>query len=439
MQDRQVVTCFLVHRGRIALLRRSERVATFQGAWAGVSGTVDRGRTPGEQALAEIREETGRDDARLLVTGPPVAVEAPGYQTRFLVHPFLFHVPSDVLRLDWEHTEARFMRRDEIPGLPTVPGLLEVFDAVGSAGSLAGAVQAICDGIRDDRSRGAGDLAADALDALALCRLADAFHGAGASDWRRVAGRLSTTRPGMEAIRTAVARGAVDAAAAVDAGDAAEAIFAARDRTRSARFVAARAAAAWLEARGVRRVLTLSRSAAVAATIDHLDPAVGVTVLESRPLGEGVGMARELAASGRDVRLMPDAALFTALGTCDAGLIGADGILAGGHVINKVGSGAAAAACRQAGLPLLVVAEGIKASPMDAALDLEEAEWDPGDCGAATPLSPLFERVPADLVDGIATEGGVAAPGDIAAAAESLRRALAGADLWTLFYGTGSP
>lgn len=438
MQDRQVVTCFLVHRGRIALFKRSDRVATFQGSWAGVSGTVERGRSPEEQALAEIREETGREDARRLVTGPPVPVEAPELRLRFVVHPFLFHLPSDTLDLDWEHSEARFVRLDEVAALRTVPGLREAFDAVGSPEALAAAIHALREGIRDDRIRGAGDLAADALDALALCRLTDAFHGPGAGDWRRVAGDLAVLRPGMEAIRTALARGALDAQAAVDDGDAAESLLAAHARLISARFAAARAAAAWLEARGVRRLLTLSRSSAVAATIDRLDPAVGVTVLESRPLGEGLDLARYIAASGRTVRITPDAALFTALGTCDAALIGADGVLAGGDVINKIGSGAVAAACHQAGLPFLVVTEGIKASPVDTALDLEEAAWDPGDPGAASLFAPLFERVPPELIDGIATEGGVAAPGGIAAAATALRGALGAAGIWSLFYGAGA-
>ncbi len=439
MQDRQVVTCFLIHRGRIALLRRSDRVATFQGCWAGVSGAVDRGRTPEEQALAEIREETERDDARCLVVGAPLTVPAPNYETRFVVHPFLFHIATDTLRLDWEHTEARFVGLEELATLETVPGLRDAFDAVASPARLAATIEATLERIRDDRERGAGDLAAEALDALALCRIADALHGPGTSAWPEVAVRLASARPGMEAIRTCLAKGSLDALSAAGDGDAAEALFTARAQLSSARFVAARAAAAWLEARGVRRLLTLSRSDAVIATIDRLDPMVEVVVLESRPLAEGVDLARYLSLSGRPIRVAPDAALFTALEGCDAALIGADGILAGGDVVNKVGSAAVAAACRQLGASFLVVAEGIKAAPIDSALDLEQVEWDPGEAGEATPWAPLFERVPAALVDGIATENGVTAPGGIAAAAESLRAALGEADLWAIYYGGREP
>jgi len=388
-----------------------------------------------EQALTEIREETGREDPRLLVAGAPLTVPAPEYETRYLVHPFLFHLPSDDLQLDWEHTEARFVRLDKLSDFDTVPGLRDAFDAAAAPTRLTVEIDAIIDRIRKDRARGASDLAAEALDALALCRLAGAFHGAGCADWRAAAARFATLRPGIEAIRTAVARGALEASSAVDEGDAAEALFATRDRLVSARDAAARVASEWLESRSAGRLMTLSRSGAVTATFEAMAPATEIRVLESRPGGEGFDLARELAAGGRRVSVFPDAAVFSALEGCDAALIGADGVLADGDVVNKVGSAALAAAARARGIPFLVVVEGIKASPTARTTDLEAATWTPGDDGAVAQAAPLFERVPGGLIDGIATEGGIASPGGLAAAAERLRSSLTAAGLWTLFYG----
>ena len=55
---KKVVTSFIRHRGKILVLRRSEKVGTYKGKWAGVSGYLED-PTPLAQALREINEETG--------------------------------------------------------------------------------------------------------------------------------------------------------------------------------------------------------------------------------------------------------------------------------------------------------------------------------------------------------------------------------------------
>ena len=41
MAERRVVTCFLMHQGKLLVLRRSAKVRTYQGKWAGVSGYIE--------------------------------------------------------------------------------------------------------------------------------------------------------------------------------------------------------------------------------------------------------------------------------------------------------------------------------------------------------------------------------------------------------------
>jgi 8-oxo-dGTP pyrophosphatase MutT (NUDIX family) len=137
MRDVHVVTCFLLRRERgvdeLLLLRRSERVGTYRGRWAGVSGHVEEGVAPLEQAYREIGEEVGpgRDHVRLLAEGEPLVVVDESIDTRWTVHPFLFEIvhPDDV-RLDWEHTESRWVRPEEVSALETVPGLAEALSRV---------------------------------------------------------------------------------------------------------------------------------------------------------------------------------------------------------------------------------------------------------------------------------------------------------------------
>ncbi len=113
------------------LLRRSDRVGSYRGRWAGVSGYIES--TPEAQALTEIREETGLgpEDVQLVRRGESLAVEDEGLGVRWVVHPFLFHVAEpDRIRTDWEHTEARWVTPGELPGYPTVPRLADALARV---------------------------------------------------------------------------------------------------------------------------------------------------------------------------------------------------------------------------------------------------------------------------------------------------------------------
>jgi len=127
----EVVTCFLVHRGpegdRVLLLRRSGRVSTYQGRWAGVSGYLEAA-DPLEQAYTELAEETGlgRDQVRLLADCGVLDLYDPDLGRHWRVHLFMFEVPDPALvRTDWEHTEARWVRPEEVARYETVPSLAE--------------------------------------------------------------------------------------------------------------------------------------------------------------------------------------------------------------------------------------------------------------------------------------------------------------------------
>src|SRR5260221_11504217 len=106
LEQRAVVTSFLEHDGMILLLRRSEPVTIYRGRWAGVSGSIDSGHTPEQQARVEIQEETQLADAdvRLLAIGEPLTIDDPDAGRRWIVHPFRFAVlHPERIQTDWEH------------------------------------------------------------------------------------------------------------------------------------------------------------------------------------------------------------------------------------------------------------------------------------------------------------------------------------------------
>ena len=136
MQEARVVTCFLLRRTaagvEVLLLRRSQQVGTYRGRWAGVSGYVEEA-DPLVQAYREVEEEAGltREEVSLLQIGEPLEVLDVEADRRWIVHPFLFEVrPNAEVLVDWEHTEARWVRPEEVFAFETVPQLAEALARV---------------------------------------------------------------------------------------------------------------------------------------------------------------------------------------------------------------------------------------------------------------------------------------------------------------------
>lgn len=124
-----VVTCFVTHGDRVLVLKRSKRVGTYRGAWAGVSGYLEAA-TALEQAWIELREELGlgREALSLIAEGSPFRVTDEHIDKVWLVHPFRFALQRSVeFELDWEHVEMQWIQPGKILELDTVPGLWDAW------------------------------------------------------------------------------------------------------------------------------------------------------------------------------------------------------------------------------------------------------------------------------------------------------------------------
>ena len=117
---------------KILLVRRSQRVGSYQSHWAGVSGFVEQDVTPEEQAYTEVREETGlqREHVRLLQRGAIVEYIDAEINRHWYIHPFLFEVLTpDAIKTDWEAVDMRWIEPSELTQYETVPKLQEVYDS----------------------------------------------------------------------------------------------------------------------------------------------------------------------------------------------------------------------------------------------------------------------------------------------------------------------
>ncbi|HWM52583.1 MAG TPA: NUDIX domain-containing protein, partial [Thermoplasmata archaeon] len=128
VKGKRVVTAVLRNRGRILIVRRSEKVGTFQGRWSAISGHIEGREDPKHRAIVEVREETGLRGILFRSAGAHVLARYGA--TMYIVHPFLFEAPSRQVHLDWENVEHRWIRPEELHRFETVPRLTDVVSAV---------------------------------------------------------------------------------------------------------------------------------------------------------------------------------------------------------------------------------------------------------------------------------------------------------------------
>jgi ADP-ribose pyrophosphatase YjhB (NUDIX family) len=134
LRQTHVVSCFLVRtdmdQPRLLIVQRSQRVGSYKARWAAISGFLETGVTPDEQAYTEIREETGLqgNQIRMLKRGKVIEYEDASIGRHWYIHPFLFEVLTPhAITLDWEAIKMQWIVPSEILDYETVPKLEEAY------------------------------------------------------------------------------------------------------------------------------------------------------------------------------------------------------------------------------------------------------------------------------------------------------------------------
>src|SRR4030042_4724736 len=127
----KVVSCLLIHEGKLLILKRSLKVRTYKEFWGAVAGYIEPDEEPYETAVKEIREEVGlgTDDIHLVKQGNPVTITDvyEGEQYEWIIHPFVFTVEKkEKMHIDWEHSEYQWIPPQNITQYQTVPHLREI-------------------------------------------------------------------------------------------------------------------------------------------------------------------------------------------------------------------------------------------------------------------------------------------------------------------------
>ncbi|RIA85874.1 hypothetical protein C1645_780940 [Glomus cerebriforme] len=174
MKERHVVTSFLIYtkgneESKLLLLKRSDKVSTYQNFWAGISGGIETNdSSPFERALKEIQEETSLsfNDLTLIRIGKSLTILAENLQIVWKVYPFLFRInlqsSINKIQIDWEHQTYEWIKPSELTNYECVPNLLETLYRV----YLPSRVHKGLNDLFKDRSSGAQELSTKALDIL---------------------------------------------------------------------------------------------------------------------------------------------------------------------------------------------------------------------------------------------------------------------------------
>ena len=127
MNYTNIVTSFLKNDDKVLILKRSDKVKSMKGLWAGVSGIIEKDdSSPLSRAKIEIFEETGikREQINLLKESQQMKIISSQYKNhKWNIFPFLFKVENPEIKLNWENSEFEWIKPSSIVNYKTVQSL----------------------------------------------------------------------------------------------------------------------------------------------------------------------------------------------------------------------------------------------------------------------------------------------------------------------------
>lgn len=392
------VVCFVRNEGELWV----RRPPTSSARWDVPSGEFEEGTVHAARQLVSstLGEETNVELVR--------SCERANSTDGRAVHTYLFNCPARPEIDDSAEFDHRWVRPTALSDVETERDLWELYRTVAPSTET----------ISSEVEYGSAYLSVRALEVLR-----DRLGGPAVVEDRetvmQVADEILTTQPNMAVLRSRIIR-AIATAEERTPSAVAESAHELISRVEQADEAAAANAADRLDG---ETVFTVSRSGTVLETLEKGSPSeVIITVSETDR--EGVSAA-EIVGSHTDVTLVSDAATAHCFTTFDVDvvLVGADGILSDGSVVNKVGTRAAALAAADEGIPVYVVSavDKIRTSTYSPQEQRPESALYDGDSDISV-FNPVFDVTPSRLVDAIVTEEGTLTASDVTEYADRLRR-----------------
>ncbi|MDH3658042.1 MAG: NUDIX domain-containing protein [Nitrosopumilus sp.] len=129
MHSTKIVTSFIRDNDKLLILKRSDKVKSMKGLWAGISGIIEKNEEPLKRAKIEIFEEVGiiEEKIKLVKAADEMRVNSPQYENHeWKIFPFLFETKNPTIKLNWENSEFKWINVKELGDYETVPSLGKV-------------------------------------------------------------------------------------------------------------------------------------------------------------------------------------------------------------------------------------------------------------------------------------------------------------------------
>jgi translation initiation factor 2B subunit (eIF-2B alpha/beta/delta family) len=326
-------------------------------------------------------------DITILRRGKPFSLTDEALQTEWTIHPFAWQLKDSAkpIKFDWEHTEYKFIKPEDIQNYDHVPQLEIGMERVLVSPETEEALAIL----KNDHESGAQALAVEALELLLQAVRGEELSKLETSEefWREVRWRAwhfaKNGRPSMGAAIEAEIFKALDIVIKELNSPESEGIGGTpldnlKNSTESALWARisatqhsldnlARYCVDFMESKSTSaewnrledtNIVTLSSSGTTTRSLAKFVESatkrganVKITVLESRPGFEGVAFVNNLLASFKEdtnincrlkIEIVSDASIATALHDAHYLVFGGDKVLPGGNVSNKIGTLAAA-------------------------------------------------------------------------------------------------
>lgn len=128
-----VVNVFVRHKDKILLLKRSKKLVNYGGIWNNVSGYFDEIKPIKDKAVEEVIEELGIMEKNIssIKIGEPFGLTDAKIKKVWVICPVLMDLKAKpVVKLNYEHTEYRWINPKDLTKFEIVPGLDRNFAAV---------------------------------------------------------------------------------------------------------------------------------------------------------------------------------------------------------------------------------------------------------------------------------------------------------------------
>jgi 8-oxo-dGTP pyrophosphatase MutT (NUDIX family) len=129
MHSTRIVTSFLRNNQEFLILKRSSKVKSMKGLWAGISGLIENNEEPLERAEIEIFEEVGikKQELKLIKSVESMKIKSIQYENHeWEIFPFLFEVENPKIILNWENSDYKWIKIEDLQKFDTVPSLDQV-------------------------------------------------------------------------------------------------------------------------------------------------------------------------------------------------------------------------------------------------------------------------------------------------------------------------